>query len=91
VEFFYFGISYDNPCSPLSFSPLPAPSSRTSFAQLKTMLPEITRACIPIWEPLVPDCTSFPNTTAPDPSMVAMVTPCSSQKPKNQLIQVLHF
>jgi hypothetical protein len=27
VEFIYFGISYDNPCSPLSFSPLPAPRS----------------------------------------------------------------
>jgi hypothetical protein len=32
VEFFYFGISYDNPCSLLSFSPLPTPSSRTNFA-----------------------------------------------------------
>jgi hypothetical protein len=33
VKFFYFGISYDNPCSPLSFSPLPlpAPGSRTNF------------------------------------------------------------
>jgi hypothetical protein len=29
-EFIYFGISYDNPCSPLSFSPLPAPGSRAS-------------------------------------------------------------
>jgi hypothetical protein len=27
VKFIYFGISYDNPCSPLSFSLLPAPRS----------------------------------------------------------------
>jgi hypothetical protein len=27
VEFIYFGISYDNPCSPLSFSLLPTPGS----------------------------------------------------------------
>jgi hypothetical protein len=31
VEFIYFGISYDNPCSPLSFSLLPAPGSRASL------------------------------------------------------------
>jgi hypothetical protein len=30
VEFIYFGISYDNPYSPLSFSLLPAPGSRAS-------------------------------------------------------------
>jgi hypothetical protein len=34
VEFFYFGISYDNPCSLLSFSLLPAPGSRTSFVHI---------------------------------------------------------
>jgi hypothetical protein len=27
VKFIYFGISYDNPCSPLSLSLLPAPRS----------------------------------------------------------------
>jgi hypothetical protein len=31
VEFIYFGISDDNPRSPLSFSPLPAPGSRASL------------------------------------------------------------
>jgi hypothetical protein len=30
VKFIYFGISYDNPCSPLSLSLLPAPGSRAS-------------------------------------------------------------
>jgi hypothetical protein len=34
VKFIYFGISYDNPCSPLSFSLLPAPGSRASLIPL---------------------------------------------------------
>jgi hypothetical protein len=29
VKFIFFWVSYDNPCSMLSFSPLPAPGSRT--------------------------------------------------------------
>jgi hypothetical protein len=31
VEFFYFEISYDNPCSLLSFSPLPTPHSKLMY------------------------------------------------------------
>jgi hypothetical protein len=46
VKFIYFGISYDNPCSPLSLSLLPAPRSpfqahvlATSVNYLSTYVP----------------------------------------------------
>jgi hypothetical protein len=42
VKFIYFGISYDNPCSPLSLSLLPAPRSPLQAHVLATSL-DITK------------------------------------------------
>jgi hypothetical protein len=39
VKFFYFWISYDNPYFPLSFFPLPAPGSHTSFVPHTASVP----------------------------------------------------